>query len=437
MDNFNGYKLKPSSYRIKPNDVVIRVKNGSSEVVVGTLAIVLEGSRVSTSNKNWSTNLKDWRAIETKQGLEATPGDIVYCVKDTRGDCKTHDSFKVEKAANEVIWPGSHHTLLNGKPTEYTWSWPASYFVVLVKSDAKLDTTFPCFRRAIKDKHIIKFIAPMEGTVVDVGEYYYVLNHTSKDWVAYDNYKVWEPCEDPASSHIKETSTNSSSIKDSIVAVDPYTAKVGDYVEWENDDALFKKESHTSTMTRGRLYKVEDIHGSCIIITNNKGMLDIWSRTRFKRVPDKVSQEQGTTSSDDYIDSLAYVRDLPLSYIPIDSMMCKPAPTNQNSKGKQMNQNLFTDILKLLTQTAQTDLQKAPSTYAFFYDEEGTYEGTAKVANEEEAKALLQKPEHLGYTMRIYSFSDEFTTQIPVVSTIKKVTPATKAPRKPRAAKVK
>ena len=42
--------------------------------------------------------------------------------------------------------------------------------------------------------------------------------------------------------------------------------------------------------------------------------------------------------------------------------------------------------------------------------------------------------------MRIYSFSDEFTTQIPVVSTIKKtVKPemykAPKAPRKPRATK--
>ena len=104
-----------------------------------------------------------------------------------------------------------------------------------------------------------------------------------------------------------------------------------------------------------------------------------------------------------------------------------------------MNSNLFTDILKLLAQAEQTDLQKAPSTYAFFYNNEGEYEGTARVANEAEAKSLLQKPEHLGYTMRIYSFSDEFTTQIPVVSTIKKTIvakPAIKPTRKTKATEV-
>lgn len=123
----------------------------------------------------------------------------------------------------------------------------------------------------------------------------------------------------------------------------------------------------------------------------------------------------------------------------VDSMMDKPTQTKPNTKGKQMNSSLFTDILKLLTQVEQTDLQKAPSAYAFFYNEDGEYEGTAKVANEAEAKALLQRPEHLGYTMRIYSFSDEFTTYMPVVSTIKKTVEAnpTKPVRKPRAPKVK
>ena len=57
--------------------------------------------------------------------------------------------------------------------------------------------------------------------------------------------------------------------------------------------------------------------------------------------------------------------------------------------------------------------------------------------DEDEAKALLQKPEHLGYTMRIYSFSDEFTTHIPVVSTIKKVDIKAKVSRKPRATRAK
>ena len=166
------------------------------------------------------------------------------------------------------------------------------------------------------------------------------------------------------------------------------------------------------------------------------------------------NQEPVLISSDDHIDALAYALRIPISYISIDSMMHKPTPVDtatisivpvdsmmnkptqpkQNSKGKQMNSNLFTDILKLLTQTEQTDLEKAPSTYAFFYNNEGEYEGTARVANEAEAKALLQKPEHLGYTMRIYSFSDEFTTQIPVVSTIKK-TVVDKPARKTRVSK--
>ena len=127
-----------------------------------------------------------------------------------------------------------------------------------------------------------------------------------------------------------------------------------------------------------------------------------------------------------------------ITTVSIDSMMNKPTQTKPNLKGKQMNSNLFTDILKLLAQAEQTDLQKAPSTYAFFYNNEGEYEGTARVANEAEAKDLLQKPEHLGYTMRIYSFSDEFTTQIPVVSTIKKTVvakPTIKPARKPRVPK--
>lgn len=210
------------------------------------------------------------------------------------------------------------------------------------------------------------------------------------------------------------------------VVVDPFKAKPGDYVEWADN-------STPTSMTKGHLYKVlKVLSPTVLLILNNCNKEDVWLKERFKRVPDKASQDPVLISSDDHMDSLAYALRVPISYISIDSMMNKPKQTN--SKGKQMNSNLFTDILKLLTQTEQTDLEKAPSTYAFFYNNEGEYEGTARVANEAEAKALLQKPEHLGYTMRIYSFSAEFTTQIPVVSTVKKTVVA-KPARKPRVSK--
>ena len=249
---------------------------------------------------------------------------------------------------------------------------------------------------------------------------------------------MWEHYSDPKDTVEKVTP----------VVVDPFEAKPGDYVEWADES------TPSLSMTKGQLYKVINADSSGLVLLNNHNHRDFWKKLRFKRVPDKAIQDPVLISSDDHIDALSYALRIPISYISIDSMMHKPTPVDtatisivpvdsmmdkptqpkQNSKGKQMNSNLFTDILKLLTQTEQTDLEKAPSTYAFFYNNEGEYEGTARVANEAEAKALLQKPEHLGYTMRIYSFSDEFTTQIPVVSTIKK-TAVAKPARKPRVSK--
>ena len=381
---------------------------------------------------------ENYLEIVCKPGQKAVAGDTVYCIKSTGGSCNQHDSFRITDYSNRnFLSPEKDHILLNGTVTGQGWNWKAIDFVVLVKADSKELQEFPCFRRGIVGENVVKFVSPKSGTIVFTGKSQYDLGHASSSWVDYNNTSVWEPCSDPR--EIEKVTP---------VVVDPYKAKPGDYVEWADN-------STPTSMTKGHLYKVLKVLSPTVLsIINNHSNEDVWLKERFKRVPDKAIQDPVLISSDDHIDALAYALRIPISYISIDSMMHKPTPvdtatisivpvdsmmnkptqTNQNSKGKQMNSNLFTDILKLLTQTEQTDLEKAPSTYAFFYNNEGEYEGTARVANEAEAKALLQKPEHLGYTMRIYSFSDEFTTQIPIVSTIKKTVVA-KPARKPRAAK--
>lgn len=469
MDNYNGYKLKPKEYSIQPDDIVIRIKSDIVGIPAGQIGIALGDDEVSIPlHKEWGTDYSNWRAIETKVSSEAKAGDTVYCINDTGGSCHQHDSFEVKYASEDYIWPVSNHTLLNGEITEDGWRWFTHKFVVLVKADTNETQEFPCFRRSIGNRQVVKFTAPTKGTVVDAGLGILGLNHTSSHWVRYDDHSTWEPCDEPKDTIKKVTP----------VTVDPFEAKPGDYVEWADD-------TH-SRMTKGQFCKVIKTSPLFLTVLNNLNREDTWSKQRFKRAPDKTVQEPVLISSDDHIDALAYEVGMPISYIAIDSMMNKPnqtepretsfpiykigtgeeiicigkdkdgwfksinskgtlsrhnprfytldKPEQTNSKGKQMNSNLFTDILKLLTKTEQTDLEKAPSTYAFFYNNEGEYEGTAKVASEDEAKALLQKPEHLGYTMRIYSFSDEFTTQIPVVSTIKK-TVAAKPASKPRATK--
>ena len=366
MDNYGGYKLKPSSYSIQPNDIIIRVRDGISDMPNGQIAIALGKKYVKTyTEQSWSTCYFDWRAIETKPGSEAKIGDTVYCIKHTGGDCQIHDLFIVSNIKTtkftKFLEPHQGHALLNKEITQKDWKWLADDFVVLIKAEEKEQT-----------QNIVS----------------------------------------------------------------PEDAKPGDYVIWDRDSL--------HTMTLGKAYEVVKVHQTSLIIRNNQDIEDLWAKSRFKNIDKDQNQQEEASSTDKPLDSTEKLLNSTASTTPpttvsIDSMMNKPTQTKPNLKGKQMNSNLFTDILKLLAQAEQTDLQKAPSTYAFFYNNEGEYEGTARVANEAEAKALLQKPEHLGYTMRIYSFSDEFTTQIPVVSTIKKTVvakPAIKPTRKTKATEV-
>lgn len=415
MDRYNGYKLKPKEYSIQPDDVIIRVIPGAVAVPTGTIALALEDSCVAIApHQCWPADFMEWRAIQTLPGLEARKGDTVYCIKDTLGSCKQHDSFVVSKyrKKSNAIYPINGHVLLNGVTIKEGWNWEANNFVVLVKADSKEIQEFPCFRRSIKDKHIVKFVSPSEGTVIIKGNSEYDLGYTSGVWVDCDNTNLWEPCSDRLDTIEKVTP----------VIVDPFEAKPGDYVEWTDN-------TFTPRMTKGQFYKVTKTSPNFLTIINNLYRQDTWSKERFKRVTKLQETDRVYIDSDDTVTSIDTT---PISAILVDSIINKPKQTN--SKGKQMNSNLFTDISKLLTQTEQTDLEKAPSTYAFFYNNEGEYEGIAKVASEAEVKALLQKPGYLGYTVRIYSFSDEFTTQIPVVSTIKK-TVAAKPASKPRATK--
>ena len=411
MDSYNGYKLKPKEYSIQPNDIIIRVKGRMSFITNGQIALALGDNQISIYLHNtWMTPYSDWRAIETRLGQKAVAGDTVYCIKNTGGACNQHDSFRITDCSNRnFLSPEEDHTLLNGTITGQGWNWKAINFVVLVKADSKELQEFPCFRRGIVNRNVVKFVSPNRGTIVFTGKSQFDLGHASSGWVDYNNTSVWEPCNDP-----KEIE------KATPVVVDPFKARPGDYVEWADESMP------SSSMVKGELYKVLEIMTpTMLVVLNNSNNEDVWSKTSFKRIHE--TQEAFRTA-------INFDTPSTITTISIDSMLNKPSQTTPNLKGRQMNSNLFTDILKLLTQTEQTDLEKAPSTYAFFYNNEGEYEGTARVANEAEAKALLQKPEHLGYTMRIYSFSDEFTTQIPVVSTIKKTVVA-KPARKPRVSK--
>lgn len=400
MDSFNGYKLKPKDYLIQPNDIIIRVSNGGQTVTNNVIGIATGTTSVNTPLYPtwWAIHYEDWRAIETRPGSEAKTGDTVYCIEDTGGSCRQHDSFVVDKYTQDskCIYPVKDSKLLSGSITNVGWSWEAKNFVVLITVDSQSE--FPCFRKANIEKHIVKFTAPSKGTVVHVGDSSYSLHYSSNLWVEYDRTAVWTPCEDPSSQKADTASFIPFTIVDS-------KGNERTCVRLHKDNWYVSKNHNGNEVHHNPLF---------------------WVKKEKLKSDVEIANVTSSISPD------------PVTTVSVDSMINKPTQTKPNTKGKQMNSNLFTDMLKLLTQVEQTDLQKAPSAYAFFYNEDGKYEGTAKVANEAEAKALLQRPEHLGYTMRIYSFSDEFTTQIPVVSTIKKTVVAKstdKPARKPRVSK--
>ena len=144
MNNYNGYKLKPKEYSIQPNDVIIRVKYGGPSVTINSIGIAKGHDFVNLpSDLIWDTDYSDWRAIEIKPGSEAMAGNTVYCIKDTVGSCRQHDSFVVSKyySYSNNISPVSDHKLLIGDTTREDWCWSANNFVILVKEE--LSTVSP------------------------------------------------------------------------------------------------------------------------------------------------------------------------------------------------------------------------------------------------------------------------------------------------------
>ena len=427
MDNYGGYKLKPSSYSIQPNDIIIRVRAGVPDMPDGQIDIALGHDNVKTHTQEcWNTNYITWRAIETRPGSEAKVGDTVYCIKHT-GDCQVHDSFIVKgiKISNSSTYlsPLQGHKLLNEKIVQKDWCWSSDNFVILVKASEEISPTkiildepsgfyglaHPLYYVTTKEK-----VKGINGMLSKAGKIIYT-DYGSETFILQCCWKTRAEASIARKNYLKGIASSD------ITPVDPSEAKPGDYVEWA--------DGTIPTMTNGNYYKVVRATPDKLRVINNLSNEDIWAKTRFKKI---IKETETWRSYIDFYDTTA-----PTTVTTItEELLNEQTQTKPNTKGKQMNSNLFTDILKLLAKAEQTDLQKAPSTYAFFYNNEGEYEGTARVANEAEAKALLQKPEHLGYTMRIYSFSDEFTTQIPVVSTIKKTVvakPAIKPTRKPKA----
>lgn len=67
--------------------------------------------------------------------------------------------------------------------------------------------------------------------------------------------------------------------------VDPYSAKVGDFVEWENPIGLFGgRFQNITSMTEGMLYEVRDVTQNCLETITNDQRADIWMKDRFKRI---------------------------------------------------------------------------------------------------------------------------------------------------------
>ena len=423
---YNGYKLKPHTYQIQAGDIIIRIKHGIQNAPNGAIGIAKSNGCVNLPlEPNWDTSYSDWRAIETRPGSTAVPGDTVFCITHTGESCRDTDYFEVKKVSDRGVYPGEG-TLLqsNEDPCEDCWNWRKEYFVVLIKYSEEVKPVDPS---EAKPGDYVEWADSDYTPSMTHGNCYKVVKANPNTLMIIDNlnnHNIW--LKKGFKNIAKDQKQQEEASTTSFI---PFTI-----VDKQGDKrtciGLSEDNWYISENTNGNIVHHNPLFWTKMETTNKP----VDSLQSFI---DKAIQEPVLISSDDHMDSLAYALRIPISYIAIDSMMNKPKQTKPNSKGKQMNSNLFTDILKLLMQTEQTDLEKAPSTYAFFYNNEGEYEGTARVANEAEAKALLQKPEHLGYTMRIYSFSDEFTTQIPVVSTIKKVTtsPTTKVPRKPRVAK--
>lgn len=57
-------------------------------------------------------------------------GDTVFCIQDTKGDCKYGNSFVVDNIHGDYLGPAPG-TLFSGGTSQPNWSWASEYFVIL------------------------------------------------------------------------------------------------------------------------------------------------------------------------------------------------------------------------------------------------------------------------------------------------------------------
>ena len=138
------YKYLPIE-QAKVGDVVEAINTGNG-ATAGKLYAILPGSRnhsighyINDLGKN-SDGInpyhKHWKLLATKPGSCAKVGDTVFCIQDTKGDCKYGNSFIVDNIHGDYLGPAPG-TLFSRGTSQPNWSWPSEYFVVLCKEEEK------------------------------------------------------------------------------------------------------------------------------------------------------------------------------------------------------------------------------------------------------------------------------------------------------------
>lgn len=139
------YKYLPIE-QAKVGDIVEAVDT-KHNVTAGKLYVILPDSK-NNSIGHYINDLgkhsagfnpyKDyWKLVATKPGSQAKVGDTVFCIQDTKGDCKYGNSFVVDNIHGDYLGPAAG-TLFSRGTSQPNWSWPSEYFVVLCKEEEKL-----------------------------------------------------------------------------------------------------------------------------------------------------------------------------------------------------------------------------------------------------------------------------------------------------------